>query len=74
MSKSVLNEIASGQLSGQYAHDVLIQKLKFEVRHQRSLANEDKCTQATQLLAITMMRPLKNQVYVAHNLIQIINS
>jgi len=74
MSKSVLNEIASGQLSGQYAHDVLIQKLKFEVRHQRSLDNEDLCTQATQLLAITMMRPLENQVYVAHHLIQIINS
>jgi len=74
MSKSVLNEIASGQLSGQYAHDVLIQKLKFEVRHQRSLDNEEKCAQATQLLAITMIRPLENQVYVAHQLSKLINS
>lgn len=72
MSNSVLNLIAQGAVTGQYANDVLMQKLRFEVRYQRT-RNESKCTQATRLLCKHMYDDNTPSSVIASSLITIIS-
>lgn len=71
MSNSVLNLIADGEITGQYADDVLLHKLRFEVRHQRN-HNEEKCQQATRLLCQHMYDKKVSPSVIASSLITII--
>jgi hypothetical protein len=71
MSKSVLNLIVTGDITGKHAREVLNQKLRFEVKYQRE-RNDSKCQQATRLLCQHMYDQSIPSANIASSLITII--